>query len=228
MEKFLKNILLSSLVWLFVPAIAMSRYREPPTFYLDLQYGLSTTKSKLVGSNDTGSSLRYGLGSYAGRDGQFGFRLFGSVEQTRFELNDSLIQSQWQDTMLSYFFGYFYLSVMLSRVEIKVKEQGLDILDAAGSGYGFGGGMHFTVGKSNLIYFDVFQVSVAELKNTLEQKASIPQRMELDLGARIAIWERWLDLNFGFRMQQLGYKTIANFRDASHATYLGWRFSLYF
>jgi len=225
---FAKAITLFGLLMTAEWLVAAPRLSEAPSFYLDLQYGQTTSKSKLVESNDTGSSMRYGLGSFAGQDSQFGFRLFGTIEQTKFALNDSAINGHWQDTMLNYFFGSFYLSVMLSRLEIKVEQQGETIFDAAGSGFGFGAGWLQMIGRSNVVYLDVFQASIAELKNAEDLDLAIPQRMEVDIGARVSLWEQGLDLNFGYRLTNLTYSSISNFSDTTSTTYLGLRLSLYF
>jgi hypothetical protein len=51
-----------------------------PDFYFDTTYGFTTSKSKLVASNDLGSTFSYSLGSYAGKEAVLGFNLGFSTD----------------------------------------------------------------------------------------------------------------------------------------------------
>ena len=89
---------------------------QEPSFYLDTQFGLMTYNSKLVNSNDTGTALRYGVGSSAGSEGQLRFLLMMDTQTTSFALNDSIVAMSWQDTSIRYQWGFVYLGAVFSRL----------------------------------------------------------------------------------------------------------------
>jgi hypothetical protein len=199
-----------------------------PNLYLDTQFAFATSKSKLIESNDTGTALRYGIGSYAGSDGQIGFHLLYDLQTTAFGLNRSSLSMAWQDTSLRYHLGPFYLGPLFTRLELKCNRAGTDIIDAAGSGYGANVGLLFAVGRDGTLRLDVATAAVSAMKNSLEQDVSISQRLDADLGASIKLTGRLLDLVFGYRVRNLSIKSDRTYVDSIYQTYSGLRLSLYF
>ncbi len=91
-------------------AYAQGSGRGPQSdFLFDVQYAFTTSKSKLVGSNDTGTALRYGLSGYAGSNSNLAFLLHFDRDTTNFQLNSSKVDMNWQDTRVRYHLGFFYM-----------------------------------------------------------------------------------------------------------------------
>jgi len=194
-----------------------------PGFLFHLNYGMSTTKSKLVASNDTGTSLGYGIGGFAGSSRNLEFNLGFETDSTAFLLNDSKIVYDWQDTKLNYHLGYFYAGAVFSRLNLKVNAQGADTVDAAGSGYGASLGFLTPVGRGGSLRIDVTTVSIATMKNALVTEVSVPSRLDIDIGSAVDIWGKWLDFTFGYRMRTVTVKNASSFSDTETSTYLGLR-----
>jgi hypothetical protein len=47
--------------------------------------------------------------------------------------------------------------------------------------------------------------------------------MDIDIGAAVDIWGKWLDLTFGYRMRTLSVKTDSTYADTHSSTYVGLR-----
>jgi hypothetical protein len=194
-----------------------------PTFMVDVNYGLTTMKSKLVQSNDTGSSLNYSLGGFAGDDRQIEYSVGFESDATTFQLNDSKIAYDWQDTRLRYHLGMVYAGVVFSRLNMEMSRGGVDIIDAAGSGYGGSAGFLTGIGRRGMIRFDVTSVSLPKLKNVVVGEASVPSRLDIDLGVSIDLFGKWSNFNFGYRMRTITVKADVSASDTESATYLGFR-----
>lgn len=200
--------------------------RQPsvyPGFSLDLNYGFTTTKSKLVASNDSGTTLGYGIGGYAGSSKNIEFNLGFETDTTPFLLNGSKVVYDWQDTKIRYHLGSFYAGVVFSRLNWAVNNAGVDTVDAAGSGYGGSAGFLTSVGRGGILRIDVTTVSIAAMKNALATEVSVPSRLDIDIGAAVDLWSKWLDFTFGYRMRTLSLKTDQAYSDTETSTYLGLR-----
>lgn len=208
-------------------AFAISE-RLTPDLYVDTQFAMTSHQSKLVASNDRGTFLSYGAGTYAGRESSLEFFMLRQSETSRFTLNQSSIQTTWQDTSIRYHFGYFYLAGIFTQVESKVTNQGTELIDAAGSGMGAGCGMRIEVGRGGSLHLDLAGVSVSSMKNAIEGEVSIPQRVDADIGGSLDLTSKLLDLTFGYRLRLNSFKTDAVYADSSYQTYVGLRFSFYF
>ncbi|RYZ58071.1 MAG: hypothetical protein EOP07_08090 [Proteobacteria bacterium] len=196
-----------------------------PSFSFDLNYGLTTMKSKLVESNDTGSALGYSLGGFAGSGKNIEFNLGFEKDVATFALNDSKISYDWQDTKIRYHYGYFYAGIVFSRLNLMATSAGTEIIDAAGSGYGGSLGFYAPVGRGGSLRIDVTQVNIAAMKNSIATEVSVPSRLDIDIGAAIDIWGKWLDFTFGYRMRTLSLETDAAYAESESSTYLGLRMS---
>ena len=207
---------------------AQGRGGPQADFLVDAQFAFTSSKSKLVGSNDTGTALRYGLGAYAGSNSNLAFLLHFDRDVTNFQLNDSQVDMNWQDTRVRYHMSYFYLGAVLSRLEMKAERETVEIVDAAGSGMGFNAGTMFTVGRNGSIAFDILSVSVPNMKNSVDQTLAIKSRLDIDIGASIDLTSKLLDMTFGYKTRNLTIVTDTSYQDILTSTYVGLRMSLYF
>lgn len=213
---------------LVTEAFADASDRPPelfPNFYFYTSYAFTTTKSELVASNDTGTDLRYGVGGFAGASRSLEFTIGFQSDATAYELNESSTKYDWQDTRVRYHLSYFYAGLVFSRVAVQIKNAGVDQVDAQGSGYGGNLGTFIPVGKSNAVYLDIQSVSIAETKDELASKLTIPSRLDIDLGGNVSIFGRWMDLNFGYRMRTLSHELGSATSDQITETYFGFKIS---
>ena len=227
-QKFLLPILLGLSVAPVRAKAENSASKNRPDFFVDTQYAITTTKSKLVASNDMGTALRYGFGTYAGNDLNLSFLLHFDHDVTNFALNSSKIDMNWQDTRIRYHLGIFYFGVLFSRLEMKASQQSGAVIDAAGSGIGGNTGLQFAIGHIGSAYLDIQTASLSTMKNALDQTLSIKQRMDLDVGASIDLTAKLLDLTFGYKIRQLTIQTDSAYKEALYATYFGLRFAFFF
>ncbi len=196
-----------------------------PDLYFDTQFAMSTSKSKLVNSNDTGTALRYGAGMFAGNNKNLELLLMRESDTTTFALNDSSMQMAWQDTTFRYHLGFFYLAGIFTQVESKIKSQGVELVDAAGSGMGGGLGAIFAVGRGGSFHVDLSGVTVSSMKDALPQEIAIPSRIYVDVGGSLDLSAKLFDLTFGYRMRLLSIKTDTTYADTAYQTYVGVRCS---
>ncbi len=197
-------------------------------FLIDTQYAFTTSKSKLVGSNDTGTALRYGFGGYAGDDSNIAFLVHFDHDVTTFALNSSKIDMNWQDTRIRYHLGFFYLGALFTRLDMKVNSAGTDTVDASGSGMGANTGVLFGVGKSGSMYVDVNSASLSAMKNALDQTVSIKQRLDVDIGASIDLTQKLVDMTFGYKIRNLTISADSSYKEILYTTYAGLRLSFFF
>ncbi|MBC7661836.1 MAG: hypothetical protein H7249_19260 [Chitinophagaceae bacterium] len=194
-----------------------------PSFLFDMRYGFITSKSKLVVSNDTGSALGYGVGAFAGQSRNIEFHLGFETDTTPYLLNKSNVSYDWQDTKLRYHYGYFYAGAVFSRLNLKVKSAGADTVDASGSGYGGSTGFLLPLGKASVFRTDISTVSISKMTNALTGTASVPSRLDIDIGASVETGWKWLDFDFGYRMRTLSIKRDKAYSDTETCTYIGLR-----
>ncbi len=199
-----------------------------PNFYADAQLGLITYKSKLAASNDTGTALRYGVGSCAGSEGQLRFNLMIDTASTNFALNDSKLTLAWQDTAIRYQWAWFYVGALFSRLEMTAHIEGADKIDAAGSGFGGTTGFLFDVGKRAQLNLDISSASIAKMTNALEGEVKLGSRLDVDLGSQVELGKKFL-FAFGYRMRTMSISFAStSYAELVTSTYAGLRYSLYF
>ncbi|WP_141734831.1 hypothetical protein [Oligoflexus tunisiensis] len=210
-------------------AYAQGSGRGPQSdFFFDAQYAFTTSKSKLVGSNDTGTALRYGLGGYAGTHSNLSFLLHFDRDTTNFLLNSSKVDMNWQDTRVRYHMGFFYLGALFTRLEMTADREGTELVDAAGSGMGLNTGMLFGVGRGGSVYLDVMMATLPNMKNAIDQEIAIKQRLDIDLGGSIKLTSKLLDMTFGYKIRNVSVDTDSTYQEALYTTYTGIRFSFRF
>ncbi|SME93785.1 hypothetical protein [Pseudobacteriovorax antillogorgiicola] len=217
---------------ILVASTASGRARDfkhiTPTLAILTSFSLSTYKSELVASNDTGTGFSYGIGGYAGEDGTLGFFLKIDSASTSFALNSSSNAVTWQDTLIRYRWSYFYLGPIFSMMDYKVNQEGTELLDLKSSGIGGNLGMMVPLGNTGAIFLDLSSVTMSSTVNKLATEANIGSRTDFDLGASIDVTRSLVDFTFGYRQQQYTVSTDSTYTETYLATYLGLNFSFNF
>ena len=196
-----------------------------PSFAFDMRYAVVSSQSKFVASNDRGTALAYSVGGFAGSSKNIEYNLGFEKDTTVFQLNSSKAVYDWQDTRLLYHYGYFYAGAVFSRLNLKVNAAGVDVVDAAGSGYGGALGYLTGLGRDASLRIDVSTVNIAAMKNSLVTEVSVPSRLDIDFGATVEIYNNWLNFDFGYKMRTMTVKTASAFVESESMTYIGIRMS---
>ncbi len=193
-----------------------------PTLHFSADGGTSTYKSELVESNDTATSIRYGMGLYAGADKLLGFGLRMDSQTTPFALNESQIVSSWQETFLTYRWGYMHAGAIISLVNMSATQGETDLFDLTGNGYGATFGAFYPFSKDGSVRTEINFVQINTIKETNQVDVSIGQRLDVDVGANFhLVKKRWLDLLVGYRMRTLSITLTETFAEQITSTYLG-------
>lgn len=198
-----------------------------PTFYVNAAYGLATTKSKFIESNDTSTGLSYEVGGYAGKHGSIGFAYRTDTMETDFELNSSSSLYTWKDTILRYRLGFLYMGAVFNTMNLTVNQQGTDRIDGLGTGIGGNLGLLFSVANRGYLFIDAITVPKTNIINELDTEVSIRGRLMTDLGAAFNL-TRYFDLVFGYRQQSFTLETDASYKEQYLLTYFGAKFFLVF
>lgn len=219
--------------WLVSFGVALGRpdafYSYSPTFWFDVTYGLSSTyKSKMVLSNDTGSSITYSLGGYGGEANDLGFAIKKFSDSIAFELNDSAIATSFQDSILKYRMAFFYVGVVFSQIEMIANKEGTDLVDSAGSGMGGNLGIILPIGRIGAFFLDVTSVTYSKTRNELTSEVNTGARMDIDLGTSFDITRNLIDFLMGYRQRTLAITIDESYSELSMSTYLGLRFAFFF
>jgi hypothetical protein len=201
-----------------------------PTFFLDVTAGLSSTyKSKLVDSNDTGSNIMYAIGGNAGAESSFGFAVKTETNTTAFQLNESKVASTWQDAILRYNIGYFYLGLTFTDLTLKVNNAGTETVDSIAKGYGANLGFFIPFGRAGIFYFDAMSNTLStvwdKLAVTTYKGAS---RTDADLGFAYNITRESFVLLVGYKQRTGSITTDSSYSEQLMTTYFGFRTALFF
>lgn len=200
-----------------------------PTIYLDIGSGLSTYKSKLVTSNDTGFTTGYTLGMNGSQNNYVGAQLRNDSNTTNFEygVNDtnSKIISNFQDFVLLFRLGFFYLGAVFSQSQIKVNRYDVDYLDLLGTGYGGNVGFSFLLGKRASIFLDVVTASSGQVKESIqgtEVPTGIGSRTDIFAGGSIQLTKSLLDFTIGIKQRSYSLSVAdESFNELLSTTWLG-------
>lgn len=200
-----------------------------PTFYLDLTFGFTTYKSEMVANNDYSTQSSFTIGGNAGSMREFGFYIKQETNTTAFELNTSSIASSWLDMGLRYrFWGYFYLGIIFSQLEMVSSNQGTDELNAQGKGMGGNTGFIIPFGKDGIFFFDATSASFTSGINSLDQTVTFGTRTDIDLGAAIDITKKAFDFLIGYKQRTFSITTNAAYVETIYQTYIGARWASFF
>lgn len=223
-----------------------------PSFFVYTGGGYSVLKSNIVQSNDTSTTLFYGLGLYAGDSKAFGMLLQREQANFSFSLNGSSVAYQLQDLHLRYRYSVFYIGIVIGQTSWQIEaprdsdnDNRLDIggdvlplVDATGAGYGANLGFAFETVRNGSVYLDMTYMSpqlvhakpvpldASNLTNLRDNEVELGARLDIDLGIKFNLSRRYF-LMTGFR-----YRTIAlgadakSYKDTNSTTYLGVSYEL--
>lgn len=182
--------------------------------------GLSTHKSKTVESNDTATSIVYGVKFRAGRSGDIGIEYSKFSTPTTFELNTSEITTSFADTSFSYHMWLFYLGLSISNTDIIVDNSGTEIFDGLGSGYGGVFGMDIPVGKGNSFIVEMRSITTSTLKHDSASEITLGPRTDVNFSGKIALTKQFLALDIGFK--QSTYSVSIGGTSTAETVYTTW------
>jgi len=224
-----KNILvtLMVLIWTGV-AFARGDDRSVPTAFASFEGGAMTYKSEMLESNDAGYGFAYAVGFYAGAERSLGIILRNDSSKIAFALNNSDITQNWLDSTIRYRVGPFYLGGIISNMSLVVKQDGTELRDATGSGYGGNAGMHLNLNRYYDVFLDASSVSISTARDVEERDITIGPRTDVDLGMMFHVTRQSVDFVLGYRYRQLAIKLDESYSELITTTYMGFRFNLFF
>jgi hypothetical protein len=185
-----------------LPQVIIGAEREP-TLFITAGGGLTTHKSEFVSSNDTSYSYDYSFGVHAASDDQLTMSINTSADKTKFELNSSSVENEFQDSILQYAFGPVFFGAIVSQTKMVVS-RATDVpveIDAIGTGFGGLLGAKFPVGREGSVFFDVKSVTTSNVKEIHDEEFTIGSRLDISIGATYAITRSLLDGMFGLRQR---------------------------
>ncbi len=197
---------------------------QTPTFYAAVDGGYSVYKSTLVQSNDTGVTVGYGFGCYAGKGHELGMGFKREQSTFSFALNKSSLAVSWQDVLVSYRLGPFHAGLAISSSAWQVKappdtdgdgqlDSGTaavaqDLMNITTTGYGGNTGFQLAINKRSTVFADGTFVTTSNVQEkTVKNAAGAPRldrvitlgpRMDLNVGGTFRLL-KWLDLRAGFK-----------------------------
>jgi hypothetical protein len=170
-----------------------------PAAWLAVDYGLTTYKSKLVESNDTGSMLNYSIGANVGAQKTFGLVIRTDSSAIAFALNESAIASTWRDTVIRWRWGYAYLGGVLGQTTFKAETADEVALEGTGTGYGGNFGIFLPVGKGNAMQLDVTSVTIGEFSDAEQRSVTFGPRTDINISGQIELARRMVHSIVGYR-----------------------------
>jgi hypothetical protein len=198
--------------------------RRLKTVYLEADYGLSTYKSKLVESNDTGSITSYTIGANIGADKPVAFVIRSDQSAISFLLNESAITSSWRDTIIRYRWGYMYVGGVMGQTTWEVKSAGADLFAGTGSGYGGNFGIMFPIGARNLFTIDATSMTASTFVEKNEQDVKMGARTDINMYGNIGLTRDSLDLIVGYRQRSHSISYLStSYAEIHTATFFGFQ-----
>lgn len=209
----------------FLSGVALAQVVQSTlkTLYVSADYAMTTHKSKLVESNDTGSSVRYDLGFNIGAAKQIGLRLQSESSAIAFALNDSSTSFLFRDTKLTYRYGYFYLGAVSAYGEAAASGAGgTEMFSGRGTGFGYAAGFYLPVGRS-VLQVDLTSASIASFLNKDESvEVSLGSRLDIDISGHIPLSKKHVLLDLGYRQRSLPISYAGtSYTDTIQNTYIG-------
>ncbi|MCX6106504.1 MAG: hypothetical protein NTY08_11810 [Proteobacteria bacterium] len=250
MKAHFKSFAISSCMLLWASAaLGNEGDTYAPTSYFELIGGYSTYKSALLSSNDTSTSVSYGLGVWAGHDKSLGMKLERSSSTFNFALNSSKLAQNWQDLHFLYRLGVARLGAVISSSSYTVSAPpdsdgdgkpddslaAVEYIDVVTNGYGVSAGLSIPLGRVSLLESNfIYVLSAAGRQKaaaadadtatvTASQRvSSIGPRMEFNIGGRFALTRNVLSALCGFRYNSYTI-TVDNTAkaDVMTSTYVG-------
>ncbi len=220
-----------------------------PTAFVDIVGGYATYKSALLSSNDTSTTVSYGVGMYAGLDHSLGMKLDRSSATFTFTLNSSKIVQSWQDLHLIYRFGVTRLGVVITSSSYTItappdsdgdgkpddNTDPVDYIDVVTNGYGVSGGFSFPLARRALVESDFIYALAAPGRqkaaaegadaSTLTasyRESSIGPRLEAGFGGRFFITRKALTAVVGAKYSSYTITVDSTAKaDVMTSTYVG-------
>lgn len=185
------------------PALAQDVQANLKTVYVSADYAMTTHKSGLVLSNDTGSTTRYSLGFNVGDTKQLGVALQTETSAINFALNETSTAMLYRDTRFTYRMGYFYLGVVSAYAEASAAAaDGTDIFSGQGAGTGYIAGFYVPVGGRSLLQVDFTSAAIASFLNKDEAvTVAMGSRTDIDITGHLPISKRSVGLDLGYRQR---------------------------
>lgn len=195
------------------------------TAYFLVDYGLSTYKSKMVQSNDTGSILSYTAGVNVGVEKNVGLLIRSDSSTINFQLNSSKIASSWRDTVLRYRWGYAYLGGIIGSADFQTTYLGEPLFQGSGSGYGGNLGFFIPVGKNDIITVDVSSVTIGSFIEEEQKDVKMGARTDINIQGNIGLTKNnAIDVIIGYhyRTHTISVESTSN-AELHTATYVGFQ-----
>lgn len=202
--------------------------KESPTAFLAFDAAYTTHKSELMESNDTGIGVSYTLGFHAGQDRDIGILFRNSTSTISFALNESKIQTTYNDYIIRYRLGPFYLGAVIANVAMKANKEGEDISDTIGSGYGGNLGLAFQFNRIASYYLDVTSTSYGALRELEQRDITIGSRMAIDTGVMFHLTRRVWSILVGVKYSTVAITVDTGGTETISAFYIGNQFSSFF
>ena len=220
--KNLNHAVLGYLIAFSSGAIADEFSDKSKTAYMLADYGLGTYKSLLLESNDTMGVITYAIGANAGQNKNLGIEYRVETQSVSFALNQSSIATNWTSTIIKYRLWAFELGPVIGKSSVKATRENTEILDVVSSGYGGYFGMLLPVGKNSLLYFNAMSVTNADTVDRKERTITLGSRMDLEIGSRIGITRKALDITLGYRRRTNSIsESGTGYNELQTATYIG-------
>lgn len=200
-----------------------------PTSFLYGDYGMSFYKSKFMLSNDASYTYSYSLGIHGGSNNNIGAIINNDYNKTSFSLVSANITTMWQDVIIRYYWGVFYLGGMISSVNIKAENASANVLDAVGNGYGVNLGVLLPLSQFGIFFINSNYVSIGKLRDQNQINAKLASRIDIDIGSLINISRSFWDLIIGYKQRVTNISVSDNsYSELLNTTYLGVRFCIFF
>ncbi len=196
------------------------------TFYLDTTGGISTHKSEMANSNDTGSIVGVEFGVWAGSRRNLGVSLRQEQATIAFELNEATKTYAHQDVIFRYRFSFMpiYIGGGISNSTWGASRTDDDdpdttmtgttvepYLNMTTKGYAGNFGAFIPIGKSSTIFLDAMSVSPNAIQASIVERSdstfttedvslAMSSRTDVNFGASLKITKKMLDFLVGYKM----------------------------
>ncbi len=205
-----------------------------PAVDFQVDYGMSTYKSKLVASSNTSSSNGYSLGLWGGDNKNINMTFAVDSNKTSFEYakvtTKSSISLGLQDVFFRYRLGPMYLGMVFSQSNFEAVKEDVDYLNGISLGSGFNLGFKVEIRRGNTLYLDFTNVSSSETKETKQttSTATMGPRTELNIGGKIKLSRSLIDLIIGYKSRNYSI-TVGDttYEESLTSTVLGLGFNIF-
>lgn len=232
---------MAQVIWFFIfvlfalrPGVLLGQ-RELPSLYLSTGIGLATYKSEAVESNDTNFTIGYSLGIRGGTENELSMSVSSESSSTNFKYAGSQAKSKiattFQDTALSYHWGYIYFGLVFSHSEMTATNQDASYLDNIALATGFNGGTIIPVGKGSHIFIDFTQTSASATKDIVQGSTNavkLGSRSDIFIGGIIKLTRSLLSTRIGYKQRTFAVSVSGKtFQEQQTMTWIGLDFNVF-